>query len=151
MNYKTMQKKRTSLRLVADRFLTKKFKSKNQHDLSFWLNELAPENEWFMGEIAFKGTHLESLEKKIFAFSVYVNQDYNTINVAELESNDIQTEKELLDSTLTGKEIICVMRIENIDPSIWDDSVLFQKAIHNALMKYVDRKAIGGFRRNLLN
>jgi len=90
-------------------------------------------------------------EKRIFAFSVYVNQDYNTINVAELESNDIQTEKELLDSTLTGKEIICVMRIENIDETIWDDSVLFQKAIHNALMKYVDRKAIGGFRGNLLN
>jgi hypothetical protein len=135
-----MQKKRTSLRLVADRFLTKKFRTKNQHELSIWLNELAPENEWFMGEIAFKGVHLESLEKKIFAFSVYVNQDYNTINVAELESNDIQTEKQLLDSTLTGKEIVSVMRIENIDESVWDDSILFKKSLHNALMKYVDRK-----------
>ena len=140
MNSKTMQKKRTSLRLVADRFLTKKFRTKNQHELSIWLNELAPENEWFMGEIAFKGVHLESLEKKIFAFSVYVNQDYNTINVAELESNDIQTEKQLLDSTLTGKEIVSVMRIENIDESVWDDSILFKKSLHNALMKYVDRK-----------
>jgi hypothetical protein len=146
-----MRKKRTSLKLVVDKYLTKKFKSKNQHELSFWLNELAPENEWFMGEIAFKGTHIESLEKKIFAFSVYVNQDYNTINVAELESNDIQSEQELLDSTLVGKEIICVMRIENIDETIWDDSILFQKAIHNALMKYVDRKAVGGFRGKLLN
>lgn len=151
MNYKTMRKKRTSLKLVVDRYLTKKFKGKNQHELSFWLNELAPENEWFMGEIAFKGTHIESLEKKIFAFSVYVNQDYNTINIAELESNDIQSEQELLDSTLVGKEIICVMRIENIDETIWDDSILFQKAIHNALMKYVDRKAVGGFRGKLLN
>jgi len=151
MNYKTMRKKRTSLKLVVDRYLTKKFKSKNQHELSFWLNELAPENEWFMGEIAFKGTHLESLEKKIFAFSVYVNQDYNTINIAELESNDILSEKQLIDSTLVGKEIICVMRIENIDETIWDDSILFQKAIHNALMKYVDRKAVGGFRGKLLN
>ena len=151
MNYKTMRKKRTSLKLVVDRYLTKKFKSKNQHELSFWLNELAPENEWFMGEIAFKGTHIESLEKKIFAFSVYVNQDYNTINVAELESNDILSEKELLDSAVSGKEIICVMRIENIDETIWDDSILFQKAIHNALMKYVDRKAVGGFRGKLLN
>jgi hypothetical protein len=146
-----MQKKRTSLRLVADRFLTKKFKSKNQHELSFWLNELAPENEWFMGEIAFRGTLIESSERKIFAFSVYVNQDYNTINVAELESSDIETEKELLDSALKGKEIICVMRIENIDETIWDDSILFQKAIHNALKKYVDRKALGELRRNLLN
>jgi hypothetical protein len=146
-----MRKKRTSLKLVVDRYLTKKFKGKNQHELSFWLNELAPENEWFMGEIAFKGTHIESLEKKIFAFSVYVNQDYNTINIAELESNDIQSEQELLDSTLVGKEIICVMRIENIDETIWDDSILFQKAIHNALMKYVDRKAVGGFRGKLLN
>jgi hypothetical protein len=94
---------------------------------------------------------LESLEKKIFAFGVYVNQDYNTINVAELESNDILSEKELLDSAVSGKEIICVMRIENIDQSIWHDSTLFQKAIHNALMKYVDRKALSGFRRNLLN
>jgi len=151
MNYKTMRKKRTCLKLVVDRYLTKKFKGKNQHELSFWLNELAPENEWFMGEIAFKGTHIESLEKKIFAFSVYVNQDYNTINIAELESNDIQSEQELLDSTLVGKEIICVMRIENIDETIWDDSILFQKAIHNALMKYVDRKAVGGFRGKLLN
>jgi len=151
MNYKTMRKKRTSLKLVVDRYLTKKFKSKNQHELSFWLNELAPENEWFMGEIAFKGTHIESLEKKIFAFSVYVNQDYNTINIAELESNDILSEKQLIDSTLVGKEIICVMRIENIDETIWDDSILFQKAIHNALMKYVDRKAVGGFRGKLLN
>jgi len=151
MNYKTMQKKRTSLRLVADRFLTKKFKSKNQHELSFWLNELAPENEWYMGEIAFRGTHLELSEKRIFAFSVYVNHDYNTINVAELESKGIKTDKELLDSAATGKEIICVMKIENINETIWDDSVLFQKAIHNALMKYVDKKALVELRRNLLN
>jgi hypothetical protein len=151
MNYKIMQKKRISLRLVEDRFLTKKFKSKNQHELSIWFNELAPENEWFTGEIAFKGTHLESLEKKIFAFGVYVNQDYNTINVAELESGDIKSEKELLDSALKGKQIICVFRIENIQQSIWDDSILFQKAIHKALMKYVDKKALNGFRRNLLN
>ena len=146
MNYKTMQKKTTSLKLVEDRFLTKKFKNKNQHELSIWLNEIAPENDWFTGEIAFKGTTLHSNEKKLFAFGVYVNQDHNTINVAELESDKIKNEQELIDSTLKGKDIICVMRVDNISEKAWDDSDFFQKTIHNALMKYIDKKASGIFR-----
>lgn len=150
MNYKTMQKKTTSLRLVEDKFLTNKFKNKNQHELSVWLNEIAPDNEWFTGEIAFKGTSIRNEEKKLFAFGVYVNEDYNTINVAELDSNSIKNEQELIDSTLKGKEIVCVFRVDNLNDRMWEDSDFFQKMIHNALMKYVDKKASGDFGRKLL-
>ena len=150
MNYKTMQKKTTSLRLVEDRFLTNKFKNKNQHELSIWLNELAPENEWFTGEIAFKGTRIHTEEKKMFAFGVYVNEDYNTINVAELDSESIKNEEELIESTLKGKEIVCVFRVDNLNAKMWEDSDYFQKTIHNALMRYIDRKASGDYRQKIL-
>ena len=150
MNYKNMRRKTTSLRLVEDRFLTKKFKHKNQHELSFWFNELAPDNEWFSGEIAFKGTEIISKRKRLFAFAIYVNENYNTINVAELEANGIETEKELLDKTLVGKEIISVMRVDNVDPIMWESSENFQKKIHTALANYVDRKAERVYRQSLL-
>lgn len=145
-----MPKKIISFKLVQDRFLTKKFKNKSQHELSIWFNELAPENDWFTGEIAFKGVEIESRQKKLFAFAVYVNQDHNTIMLAELESDNIMNEQDLLDSLVVGKEIVSVMRAENIDEIVWGDSDKFQKALHNALMKYIDRKGMRDFRQRLL-
>jgi hypothetical protein len=145
-----MPKKITSFKLVQDRFLTKKFKNKSQHELSFWFNELAPENDWFTGEIAFKGVEIHSKQKKLFAFAVYVNQDHNTIMLAELESDNIINEQDLLDSLVVGKEIISVMRAENVDEIVWGDSDKFQKALHNALIRYIDKKGMRDFRQRLL-
>lgn len=145
-----MPKKITSFRLVQDRFLTKKFKNRNQHELSVWFNELAPEIDWFMGEMAFKGVEIESKQKRLFAFAIYVNQDHNTIIFAELESDNLINEQDLLESLTFGKNIISVMRGESIDEKIWEDSNKFQKTIHNALMMYIDKKGMRDFRQKLL-
>ncbi len=120
--------------------MTKKFKDLNQHQLIFWLNELAPENKWESGEIAFRGFDLLTDMDKMFSFGVYINRDHKTLNLAELRADNIESESDLLTSAMHGKEIISVMRGENIEPAAWDDSFKFQKMLHQVLMKYVERK-----------
>jgi hypothetical protein len=149
MNSKTTRKKTTSLKLVEDRFLTKKFKNKNQHELGNWFEEIAPENEWMTGEFAFSGKFYNE-EQSTYAFSVYVNYDCNTINVAELEASNVKDRQDLIDSSSSGKQIIVVFKITNLNDRMWRDADYFQETMHYTLIKYIDNKIWSMNRKKIL-
>ena len=131
----------TTSKLVKDSFLTKKFRYKNQHRLAFWLKDIAPDDDWFLGEMAFKGVEERTQEKKTFAFSVYVNKNYNTINIAQLDCQGITNDEELVESAYVGKKIIKVFAVKNIEETLSNDADKFQMAIGKILMRYVDNEA----------
>ena len=145
-----MPNRKTSSKLVEDRFLTKKFKFKNQHRLSFWLKDLAPDDDWFLGELAFKGVEERTQEVKTFAFSVYVNQNHNTINIAQLDCKHIKSDEQLVESAYEGKKIMKVFAVKNVKKRLKDDAIEFQTEISQILMRYVDNEAYKSAER-LLN
>ena len=112
----------------------------NQHKLAFWLKDISPDDDWFLGEMAFKGIEETTKEVITFAFSVYVNQNHNTINLAQLDCKDILNDEQLVESAYVGKDIVRVFAMKDIPENIWADSDKFQTAIHTTLIKFLDNE-----------
>jgi hypothetical protein len=110
-----MPNKQTSFRLVKDKFLSKKFKNKNQHKLSIWFSELAPEINWVFGEFIIT-THLKKSCNLIVplyhSFMYAVNANDKTVVLSLLDTNGLSSQQEILESTFVGKRILEVYQVD---------------------------------------
>lgn len=139
-----MPKKPISFKLVKDKFLSKKFKNKNQHSLSVWFDEIAPERNWVFGELILN-SHKKITEPYCrimviyHGFSYAANLDDNTMTLAHLNTDHIHSQDLAIESVFTGKRIKNVFTLEgNLEMTKDETPQQIHHKLYDCLYAYLE-------------
>lgn len=140
-------KKKKITKLVVDKFLTKKFRLSNQHNLSEWLKEITPEIHWITGEMAFYSYEKESNpsgDRIVYPFQLCIDKNNAKVEIAELDlyaynPNVVPHEPQLL-PYLPDKKILKVFKLDAIHKENLDSTESIISFLHPILIEYVEKK-----------